>query len=155
MMKRLLASALAGAFALAPMAVSADGHGCKNEVWNKVMSRGKIVVGVKADYKPWGYRDTSGDIVGMEIDMAKDVESYVHRIGRTGRAGATGTSITFWNPDYDKECAPALIKIARKANQPVPDWLAKFEHSKASKVWSVEKAEKEVATLAEEIGQTK
>ena len=73
MMKRLLASALAGAFALAPMAVSADGHGCKNEVWNKVMSRGKIVVGVKADYKPWGYRDTSGDIVGMEIDMAKDV----------------------------------------------------------------------------------
>ena len=73
MMKRLLASALAGAFALAPMAVSADGHGCKNEVWNKVMSRGKIVVGVKADYKPWGFRDTSGDIVGMEIDMAKDV----------------------------------------------------------------------------------
>ena len=66
-----------------------------------------------------------------------------------------GTSITFWNPDYDKECAPALIKIARKANQPVPDWLAKFENSKASKVWSVEKAEKEVATLAEEIGQTK
>ena len=55
------------------MAVSADGHGCKNEVWNKVMSRGKIVVGVKADYTPWGYRDTSGDIVGMEIDMAKDV----------------------------------------------------------------------------------
>jgi polar amino acid transport system substrate-binding protein len=37
------------------------------------MSRGKIVVGVKADYKPWGYRDTSGDIVGMEIDMANDV----------------------------------------------------------------------------------
>jgi polar amino acid transport system substrate-binding protein len=37
------------------------------------MSRGKIVVGVKADYKPWGYRNTSGDIVGMEIDMANDV----------------------------------------------------------------------------------
>ena len=72
MIKRLMASALAGAFALA-LAASADGHACKNEVWNKVMSRGKIVVGVKADYKPWGYRDTSGDIVGMEIDMAKDV----------------------------------------------------------------------------------
>ena len=73
MMKRLFASALAGAFALTPLAASADGHACKNEVWNKVMSRGKIVVGVKADYKPWGFRDTSGDIVGMEIDMAKDV----------------------------------------------------------------------------------
>jgi len=46
---------------------------CSNDAWNKVMSRGKIVVGVKADYKPWGYRDTSGDIVGMEIDVAQAV----------------------------------------------------------------------------------
>ena len=44
---------------------------CTNEVWNKVMSRGKLVVGVKADYKPWGFRDESGAIVGMEIDMAQ------------------------------------------------------------------------------------
>jgi len=46
---------------------------CSNDVWNKVMTRGKIVVGVKADYKPWGYRDTSGEIVGMEIDVAQAV----------------------------------------------------------------------------------
>ena len=46
---------------------------CTNDVWNKVMSRGKIVIGVKADYKPWGFRDSSGAIVGMEIDMAKEV----------------------------------------------------------------------------------
>ena len=75
MIKKLMACAIASSFAFAPMVASADGHGskCTNDVWNKVMSRGKIVVGVKADYKPWGYRDTSGDIVGMEIDMAKDV----------------------------------------------------------------------------------
>ena len=46
---------------------------CTNDVWNKVMDRGKIVIGVKADYKPWGFRDTDGNIVGMEIDMAMDV----------------------------------------------------------------------------------
>lgn len=46
---------------------------CTNDGWNKVMSRGKIVVGVKADYKPWGFRSENGDLVGMEIDMAKDV----------------------------------------------------------------------------------
>lgn len=45
----------------------------KNEVIKKVLERGKVVVGVKADYKPWGFRDPSGDIVGMEVDMAKDV----------------------------------------------------------------------------------
>jgi polar amino acid transport system substrate-binding protein len=46
---------------------------CTNDTWNKVMSRGKIVVGVKADYKPWGFRDSSGAIVGMEIDFAQEV----------------------------------------------------------------------------------
>ena len=80
----------------------------------------------------------------INYDMARDVEDYVHRIGRTGRAGAVGTAITFWNPDYDKECSPALIKIARRAGQPVPDWLAKHEGGKANKLWAVAKAEKEV-----------
>jgi superfamily II DNA/RNA helicase len=83
----------------------------------------------------------------INFDMARDVESYVHRIGRTGRAGATGTSITFWNPDYDRECAPALVKIARTAGQPVPDWLAKFETAKASKLWAVSKAEMALAAV--------
>lgn len=54
-------------------ATSAYAMSCTNEVWNRVMNRGTLVVGVKADYKPWGYRDASGDIVGMEIDMAQDV----------------------------------------------------------------------------------
>jgi len=59
----------------------------------------------------------------VNFDMARDVESYIHRIGRTGRAGAKGTSITFWNEDYDTECAPALVKIAKEAGQQVPEWL--------------------------------
>ena len=46
---------------------------CTNETWNRVMDAGKLVVGVKADYKPWGYRNTDGELVGMEIDMAQDV----------------------------------------------------------------------------------
>lgn len=73
----------------------------------------------------------------VNFDMARDVESYVHRIGRTGRAGELGDSITFWNPDYDKECAPALIKIAEDAGQEVPPWLLKFKKSKANKQWKV------------------
>ncbi|MCR9219620.1 MAG: transporter substrate-binding domain-containing protein [Alphaproteobacteria bacterium] len=58
------------------MAFSASGASaaeCTNETWNRVMERGKIVVGVKADYKPWGFRSPDGAIVGMEIDMAQDV----------------------------------------------------------------------------------
>ncbi len=44
-----------------------------NDRFKKVLDRGKVVVGVKADYKPWGYRDSNGKLVGMEIDMAQDV----------------------------------------------------------------------------------
>ena len=83
----------------------------------------------------------------INYDMARDVESYVHRIGRTGRAGAAGTAITFWNPDYDKECAPALVRIAQKAGQPVPPWLLKFESGKANKLGAVQKAEAEAKAL--------
>jgi superfamily II DNA/RNA helicase len=59
----------------------------------------------------------------LNFDMARDVESYIHRIGRTGRAGNSGTSITFFNEAYDTDCAPALAKIAREAGQAVPAFL--------------------------------
>ena len=33
----------------------------------------------------------------VNFDMPRDIESYVHRIGRTGRSGKTGLSTTFIN----------------------------------------------------------
>ena len=72
MLKRLLRTG-AATVALAAMATTAFAAECTNEVWNKVMADGKLSVGVKADYKPWGFRDESGAIVGMEADMAQDV----------------------------------------------------------------------------------
>merc|ERR1711934_933929 len=69
--------------------------------------------------------DIDGVSYVVNFDMARDVESYVHRIGRTGRAGKSGVSITFFNEDFDMECAPALAKIAREAGQEVPEFLEK------------------------------
>ena len=69
--KATIVSAASAALFLASSVSLAAGMTCTNDTWNKVMKRGKMVVGVKADYKPWGYRDTSGAIVGMEADMAK------------------------------------------------------------------------------------
>jgi len=64
--------ALAAIVATTMGGITSTAHAaCSNDVWNKVMSRGKVVVGVKADYKPWGFRNTDGDIVGMEIDIAQ------------------------------------------------------------------------------------
>ena len=69
--------------------------------------------------------DITGVTHDINFDMARDVESYVHRIGRTGRGGATGASITFFNADYDVDCAPALMKIALEAGQEIPKFLEK------------------------------
>lgn len=39
----------------------------------EIKQKGTLVVGVKTDYPPWGMRDASGNIVGMEPEMAADV----------------------------------------------------------------------------------
>ena len=39
----------------------------------QIKQRGTIVVGVKNDYKPWGFLDPSGKIVGMEIDLVDEI----------------------------------------------------------------------------------
>ncbi|MEE9596665.1 MAG: transporter substrate-binding domain-containing protein, partial [Acidiferrobacterales bacterium] len=69
MIKHLFTAAITAIVALGLVSTAYAG----NERFMKVMKRGKVVVGVKADYKPWGFRDTSGKIVGMEADMAQDV----------------------------------------------------------------------------------
>jgi polar amino acid transport system substrate-binding protein len=38
-----------------------------------IKKKGTLVVGVKADYPPYGFRNPAGEIVGMEPDMAKEV----------------------------------------------------------------------------------
>lgn len=37
-----------------------------------VISKGKLVAGIKTDYAPWGMRDAQGNIVGLEIDLIQD-----------------------------------------------------------------------------------
>ena len=40
---------------------------------DKIKQRGVLVVGSKADYKPFGFRDPAGNIVGFEPDLGRDV----------------------------------------------------------------------------------
>jgi ATP-dependent RNA helicase DDX5/DBP2 len=41
----------------------------------------------------------------LNYDYPNNSEDYIHRIGRTGRAGAKGTAITFFTTD-SKFCSP-------------------------------------------------
>jgi ATP-dependent RNA helicase DeaD len=47
--------------------------------------------------------------------LPQDPEAYVHRIGRTGRAGKEGTAITFITPDEEKK----LLFIERKTKSTI------------------------------------
>ena len=58
----------------------------------------------------------------INFDMPKDIATYVHRIGRTGRCGNKGNSITFVSYE-DRGLFPQLLDIMRKSDQNVPEWL--------------------------------
>ncbi|KAE9596899.1 putative RNA helicase [Lupinus albus] len=52
-------------------------------------------------------------------------EDYVHRIGRTGRAGKKGVAHTFFT-QQNKGLAGELVNVLREAGQTVPEALMKF-----------------------------
>lgn len=46
----------------------------------------------------------------LNYDYPNNSEDYIHRIGRTGRAGAKGTAITFFTTD-SKSFIPLLFAV--------------------------------------------
>ncbi|KAH8246794.1 hypothetical protein KR032_000051 [Drosophila birchii] len=58
----------------------------------------------------------------INYDFPRNIEEYVHRVGRTGRAGRKGTSISFITRE-DWAMAKELIEILEEAHQEVPDEL--------------------------------
>jgi len=59
----------------------------------------------------------------INFEMPKEVEEYVHRIGRTGRVGNTGRATSFVDMRADSGVIPQLVNILVDAGQPVPDWM--------------------------------
>ena len=78
---------------------------------------GKVQVLVATDVMSRGI-DVAGVDAVVNFDVPMDPEDYVHRIGRTGRAGATGHAYTFVAPD---EISP-LREIEYFTKKLVPTW---------------------------------
>lgn len=66
----------------------------------------------------------------INFDFPMTIEDYIHRIGRTGRAGAHGSSYTFFTTNDNSFCSP-LIKILKASGQQCPqtlyDWAGEFK----------------------------
>ena len=86
---------------------------------------GKIRVLVATDVAGRGIHIEGMDHV-INFSLPRDAENYVHRIGRTGRVGARGTSYSFAD-EADSFYIPAIEEfMGRKLNcvYPEDEWLA-------------------------------
>ena len=62
----------------------------------------------------------------VNYDFPNGVEDYIHRIGRTGRAGALGEAYTLFTPQ-DSKYARELARVLREAGQQVPPELESMQ----------------------------
>ncbi|KAG9512250.1 P-loop containing nucleoside triphosphate hydrolase protein, partial [Aureobasidium melanogenum] len=61
----------------------------------------------------------------LNYDYPNNSEDYIHRIGRTGRAGAMGTAITFFTTENSKQ-ARDLVNVLAEAKQNIDPRLAEM-----------------------------
>lgn len=69
----------------------------------------------------------------VNYDAPNHMEDYVHRVGRTGRAGNTGTAVTFVGPDQERS-AVDIAKALRLSKVDVPESLQKMADAFLEKV---------------------
>ncbi|EJF01976.1 DEAD/DEAH box helicase [Liquorilactobacillus mali] len=78
----------------------------------KQFKAGKLDILVATDVAARGL-DISGVTHVYNYDIPQDPESYVHRIGRTGRAGHHGVSVTFVTPN-EMDYLRVIEKLTKK-----------------------------------------
>ncbi|TYJ39521.1 hypothetical protein E1A91_A04G075200v1 [Gossypium mustelinum] len=61
----------------------------------------------------------------INFDLPNDIDDYVHRIGRTGRAGKSGLATAFFN-EGNLSLARPLAELMQEASQEVPAWLTRY-----------------------------
>ena len=101
--------------------------------------------------------DVSGVSHVYNFDIPQDVESYTHRIGRTGRAGKFGMAISFVNPvemDYIRQIENAKNRKMQAMRPPTPGEVMKArENDVKSKVqdWVSKDTEQRIEAIAKEL----
>ncbi|NXT57053.1 DDX43 helicase, partial [Pluvianellus socialis] len=116
--KKLTADDLASDFGLLGIPVQSL-HGnreqCDREQALDDFKNGKVRILVATDLASRGL-DVHDITHVFNFDFPRNIEEYVHRVGRTGRAGRTGEAVTLVTKN-DWRVASELIEILERANQ--------------------------------------
>eukprot|EP00931_Biecheleriopsis_adriatica_P062338 TRINITY_DN3754_c0_g2_i3.p1 TRINITY_DN3754_c0_g2~~TRINITY_DN3754_c0_g2_i3.p1 ORF type:complete len:621 (-),score=138.43 TRINITY_DN3754_c0_g2_i3:56-1918(-) len=91
------------------------------------LKQGRFKVLVATDVAARGL-DIKGVGLVINFDPANNTEDYVHRIGRTGRAGAKGYAITFLT-GQEASKARGIIEVMERTNQEIPPELSRLASS--------------------------
>lgn len=125
----------------------------QREVTLKRFREGKFNVLVATDVASRGLDIPNVDLV-IQLEPPKDVETYIHRSGRTARAGKQGTCITFFTKKQEGYIklieTKAGIKL-KKIGAPQPQDIIKSSAKEVIK--GFEKVDDEVLELFEETAQ--
>uniref|UniRef100_H2V3E7 Probable ATP-dependent RNA helicase DDX52 n=1 Tax=Takifugu rubripes TaxID=31033 RepID=H2V3E7_TAKRU len=70
--------------------------------------------------------DFKGVNLVLNYDFPTSSVEYIHRIGRTGRAGHKGKAITFFT-ENDKPLLRSIANVIKQAGCPVPDYITGFK----------------------------
>merc|ERR1712125_214564 len=73
----------------------------------KEFKEGKQPISVATDVASRGL-DVKDIKYVINYEFPTTIEDYIHRVGRTGRAGATGSSYTFFTPDKFRLAGPLM-----------------------------------------------
>eukprot|EP01138_Halocafeteria_seosinensis_P016351 gb/GECG01016682.1/.p1 GENE.gb/GECG01016682.1/~~gb/GECG01016682.1/.p1 ORF type:complete len:681 (+),score=104.31 gb/GECG01016682.1/:1-2043(+) len=75
--------------------------------------------------------DVTGVKCVINYDFPQSPTSYVHRVGRTGRAGMKGKAITFFTED-DIKYLRSIANLMRLSGCEVPEWMLEIKKPKRS-----------------------
>ncbi|XP_032788085.2 probable ATP-dependent RNA helicase vasa-like [Daphnia magna] len=67
--------------------------------------------------------DIAGVNYVVNYDLPTDIEEYVHRVGRTGRVGNIGKSISFFDDEKDGPNVGKFVSLLTKSNADVPPFM--------------------------------
>ncbi|KAL7853631.1 hypothetical protein AOLI_G00204750 [Acnodon oligacanthus] len=82
--------------------------------------------------------DFKGVNLVVNYDFPTSAVEYIHRIGRTGRAGHKGKAITFFT-EADKPLLRSIATVIKQAGCPVPDYMIGFKKIKSKVKRQLEK----------------
>jgi ATP-dependent RNA helicase RhlE len=92
---------------------SGKSQACRQAVWDNFRS-GRLRILVATDLASRGI-DVDGVSHVVNYDLPDCAETYIHRIGRTGRANRTGIAFSFCSPDQRR----LLVAIERHLGRPI------------------------------------